>query len=498
MIDRARSWVQSHRNYRWFVLAVVAGGMIMSILNSSIVNVALPTIAGDFDTAVNTVTWVLIIFTITQATLMPVSGRAGDIYGHKRVFIAGVSVFTAFSLLCALSWSPLSLIAGRGLQAVGTSAIGPMSLAFAFSVFPAQERARALGILGGLNGIAPTIGLFLGGFLVAGLGWRSIFLISIPMAAVIIPLALLVLKETPPVYEGRGFDIAGALLLFIGLYSGLLALNQGDSWGWSSAPTLACFAVFAAFLAAFVAWESRIDRPMLDLELFRYRSLVSANIAGFFSTGAMFGALFMLPFYFQWVKGLSPSEFGWIIAPVALMFFIFSPLGGRLTPVFGARNTALFGLVVAGCAYLAMSLVLSVDVSLPLLVAIMALLGLGLAFTMAPTTTVAIHDAPADKRGIASSLPQMSRFAGASFVIALMGTFFSWRIDQHLLHSGVPENQLPGTGMAAAEAADGVSELVIKQASAEAFQDVFLFSVVFVVLAIAAVAFMPQLKGERE
>lgn len=493
-----RARILSHAKYKWFVLAVVAGGMMMSILNSSIVNMALPTIAEDFDAALSTVTWVIIVFTVTQATLMPVSGRAGDIYGRKRIFIAGVIIFAVNSLFCALSWNPGSLIVGRGLQAIGTSAISPMSLAFVFSVFPARDRARGIGTLGGINGIAPALGLLLGGFLVAGLGWRSVFLVSLPLAALIVPAAALVLKETPPAPEGKGFDVLGALLLSSGLYCGLLALNQGDIWGWQSPLTLLCFAAFAALLTSFVFWESHTSRPLLDPALFRYRSLVVANITGFFSSGAMFGALFMLPFYFQWVRGMSPWEFGWAIAPLALMFFIFAPLGGRLTTRLGARTTVMTGLLIAGAGYLSMSRVFDVDTGLPLLMGTMVLLGIGLALTMAPVTMSAIHEAPEDKRGVAASLPQMMRFIGASFVIALMGTFFTWRLGEYLLGLGVEAGGLPAGEMAAAARDGAMSEELLKQAMASTFQDVFLFALVFLGLALAAASFLPQLKGGGE
>lgn len=498
MIARTRARIRSHPRYRWFVLLVVASGMMMSILNSSIVNVALPTIAEDFDAAVNTITWVLIIFTVTQATLMPVSGRAGDIYGHKKIFIGGVGVFAAMSLLCAFSWGPYSLITGRGLQAIGTSAISPMSLAFVFSVFPVRERPRGVGIMGGINGIAPTLGLLLGGFIVAGLGWRSVFLISIPLAVLIIPASLLILEESPPSGEGRGFDIAGALLLFGGLYSGLLALNQGENWGWASARTITCFGTFVLLLGLFAAWEARSSRPMLDLALFRFRSLVAANISGFFSSGAMFGSLFLLPFYFQWVRDMSPSQFGWAIAPLALMYFIFAPQGGRLTPRIGARTTALIGLAIAAAGFLLMSRAVGVDSGMAPLLGSLMILGVGLALTMAPVTTTAIHEAPPDKRGVASSLPQMMRFVGASFVIALMGAAFTWRLRSHLAGLGVPAGSLPQAGLSSAGEVAGVSEELLKEALSRSFKDVFLFALLFVGLAAAAVSFMPQLKQADE
>ncbi len=333
---------------------------------------------------------------------------------------------------------------------------------------------------------------------ISSLGWRSIFLFSLPLAAIIVPMALLVLKETPPAQTGKGFDVAGALLLATGLLSGLMALNRGAVWGWGSAATLGCFAAFVVLLTAFVAWESRYHQPMIDLGLFRYRSLVSANISGFFSSGAMFGSLFLLPFYFQWVRGLTPWQFGWAIAPLAVMFFIFAPQGGRLTPRLGARNTALLGLTIAAAGFVAVSRTLGVSTSLVAQLAAMSLLGVGLALTMAPVTTVAISDAPADKRGIASSLPQMMRFIGASFVIAIMGSLLAWRLRENLAGLGVPADRIPAGGLSSLRSAGGADAEVLRAALAHSFQQVFLFALVFVALAMVAVAFMPQLKGDGE
>ncbi|MCL5882745.1 MAG: MFS transporter, partial [Actinobacteria bacterium] len=282
--------VRFHPQYRWLVLVTVAAGMMMAILSSSIVNIALPDISTEFGSSISTTAWVASIYMIMQATFMPVSGRAGDIFGHKRIFIAGLLLFAAMSVFCTFAWNAESLIAGRGIMAIGTSALSPMSLAFVMSAFPGRDRAQALGLMGGLMGAAPTVGFVSGGFLVQALGWRSVFLIAVPLCALIAPVAFLVLREyETPAAAGRGgvrgFDVPGAALLSSGLFCGLMALSQGGSWGWNDARTLAGFAAFAVLLALFLFWETRAPRPVIDLGLFRIRSLVSANITAFFSSG---------------------------------------------------------------------------------------------------------------------------------------------------------------------------------------------------------------------
>lgn len=494
MTGGLRQKVHSHHRYRWLVLVTVAAGMMMAILSSSIVNIALPEISRDFGSSITTTAWVATIYMITQATFMPVSGRAGDIYGHRKIFVLGLLIFTTMSVLCTFAWSVHSLIVGRGLMAIGTSALSPMALSFVMESFPGKERAQALGIMGGLMGSAPTVGLVGGGLLVEAFGWRSVFLVAVPLCLIIAPAALWVLKETePPAAGNKSFDVLGGLMLTSGLFSGLLGLSQGRAWGWTSYQTLACFGIFALLLVLFVLWESKVARPMLDLGLFKFRSLVSANVAGFFSSAAMFGTLVLLPFFFQSVAGNSPAAAGLKIAPMALMFLFVAPLGGRLTTRIGARNTPLLGLLIAGTGYIVVSRVIAVDVSTLAMGLSIAIMGIGLGLTMAPLTTAALHGIPPGKRGIASSLPQMSRFVGGSFGMAIAGTVLTWRVTANLSAMGASTETLAAASSAGG-GPDGIAaNPLAKAAFAGAFQDVFLFTVSIVLIAMVAASFVPQL-----
>lgn len=487
-----RQRVRSHPRFSWLVLVTVASGMIMAILNSAIVGIALPAISGEFSSSIATTAWVATIYMIIQATFMPVSGRAGDIFGHKRVFIAGLLIFTTMSIFCAFAWNIYVLIIARGLMAVGTSALSPMSLAFVMQAFPGRNRAQALGIMGGLMGSAPALGLVSGGFLVETLGWRSVFLVAVPLCALIAPLALWVLEETESTTAQRRFDVPGSVLLTTGLFSGLLSLSQGSDWGWGDPRTLGGFAVFAVLLVLFIFRERAAVQPLLDLGLLKIRSLVSANVVGFFASGSMFGSFVLLPFFFQSVLGGSPASAGMQIAPLALAFLLSAPVGGRLTIRIGARATALCGLGVAVAGYTAASRAIEVDISPVTLGLSIAIMGIGLGLANAPVTTAALHDIPSDKRGVAASLPQMSRFMGGSFGMAVVGAVLSWRVTAHLLALGVPESQ-------ASEAASGgvaglAGDRLLQSAYAGGFRDVFLFSVLLLVAGIAAAIFIPRLK----
>ncbi|MFA6000594.1 MAG: DHA2 family efflux MFS transporter permease subunit [Thermoleophilia bacterium] len=490
-----RSRLQALPYYRWLVLVTVAGGMMMAILSSSIVNIALPTITVEFGSSITTMTWVVTIFMITQATLMPVWGRAGDIYGHKKIFVIGLLLFSATSILCAVAWNPYSLIIGRALQAIGSSALSPMALAFVFEAFPQKRRAQALGIMGGVIGAAPVLGLTGGGLLVEAFGWRSIFYIYIPLCVVIVPVALFVLKESAP-NEQRGFDITGAVLLTTGLFSGLLGLNKGVNWGWSDPRVLGCFALMTMLLALFIFWESRTTQPMLDLGLLKIRSLAAANIAGFFSSGAMFASLVLLPYFFQSVLGDDPAATGFELAPLALMFVLVAPIGGRMTARIGPRKTASCGLAIAAAGFVILASQLSAEASAVRLGLSILVLGVGLGMTMAPLTTAAVHDAPRDKRGIASSLPNMSRFIGGSFAIAIFSTILSSRITSHMLAAGIQSDGITA-GQTSGEIG-AVADTAFKQALTASFRDVFLFAITFIAASFIFVQLIPRLRNEMD
>ncbi|MHB0866403.1 MAG: DHA2 family efflux MFS transporter permease subunit [Thermoleophilia bacterium] len=488
---RQRVW--SHPRYRWLVLVTVAAGAMVAILSSAIVNIALPDISTEFGAGISTTAWVATIYMIVQAAFIPVAGRAGDIFGHKRVFIAGLTLFTVMSLLCAFAWNIESLIAGRAIMAIGMSAMSPMALAFVLAAFPGRDRAQALGIMGGLMGTAPTLGLVSGGFLVDAFGWRSVFLAAAPLAAVILPVALWVLKESEATSTPRGFDVTGAALLATGLFGGLLSLSQGEAWGWKNPKTLTGFGLFFVLLLLFIYWEGRAKYPMLDLGLFRIRSLVSANITAFFSSGALFGAFVLLPFLFQSIAGDSPAVTGLKMAPLALMFLLTAPIGGRLTVRIGARNTSLLGLATAALGIFVVSRVISVDVSTVTMGLAIAIMGIGLGLTNAPVTTAALHEAPVDKRGVAASLPQMSRFVGGSFAVAVVSAVLSWRVSAHLIGMGASSAEASAAATANS-AAEFAGNPLARAAYSQAFQDVFLFSLAIVALAMLAAAFIPQLK----
>lgn len=462
-------------------LVVVACGMMLSVVNVSIVNIALPSMAGDLGVDVATVGWVVSGFLITQATMLPASGRAGDMFGRRRIFVAGISLVVVASVLCALAWNIESLIAFRVLQGVGASTLAPTAFSYATELFAPEERGAAMGLLGGVLGLAPVLALTLAGVLVEAAGWRSVFWFSPLIGVVVLAGAALVLDERrrPRREPGApsGFDVPGAVLAGATLVGLLLALSRGHAWGWTSAATLGALAVAGTGAVAFVARERTAPDPMMDLGLFRLRSLRTANLAGGVSAAALFGSTVVLPFYLGAVEGLSPVGLALAISPVALCFVVVSPLAGRAMARGLVGSTALatagMGLAAAGAAWMAFA---APRESYPWTLPGMLALGVGLAMSSSPVTTTALSEVPAERLGVAASLPNICRYTGAGFGVAALGA---------ALAAALP----------ASAADDPAADL---DAVADGFRVSMLLAVAFLVAGAAIAARMPrQVSGGR-
>jgi EmrB/QacA subfamily drug resistance transporter len=455
-------------------LMVVASGMMLSVVNVSIVNIALPEMAADLGVDVPSISWVVTGFLVTQATLLAVAGRAGDLYGRRRVFVAGVLVLCLGSVLCALAWSAPSLVAFRILQAVGACAMAPTAYAYAAELFGPRERGVALGVMGGVLGLAPVVSLNLAGVLVGTLGWRSVFWFSPVMGAAVLAGAGLVLVELRPRDADRDFDLAGAALAALGLFALLVAVSRGEAWGWTSAGTLASAAIGAAGLALFLLHESRAASPMIDLRLVRRRSLATANLAAMASSAALFGVLILLPFYLTAVVGFGAVELALAITPVAGSFVVVAPLAGRAIVRVGSERLATAGFLVAAAGALWMALTATGQDYTLLLPGLLGF-GIGLAMASAPITATAIHEVPAARLGVASALPNISRYTGGALGAAVLGA---------ILHASLSS----GLDRALGRVDAGSRELV-----AGGFRSALLVAVGFLLLAAVAAARMPRL-----
>lgn len=458
--------------WRWAALLVVGGGMMISVINISIVQIALPDMSAEFDSDANAIGWVVTGFLATQATLLPIAGRAGDLYGRYRIFVIGVLVLIFASVLCALAWSTESLIVFRILQGFGAAAMAPTAFSTVAELFSPRERGRAMGFVVSAISVAPVVGLLLAGLLVEAFGWRAVFWFTPVMGAIVLIGAALVLHEPPRRSTDSRFDLAGAALLGTGLFSLLLFLSRGQAWGWVGVPSVAAFGVALVALCTFVWWERRARQPMVDLLLFRLRSVTTANVASFAGAGTLFGVLLAFPFYLSGSLGFGALAMALATAPVALSYIVVSPLAGRWVNRVGFDRLAMGGYVTAGIGALWLGLT-APEQSLALLLPGIILLGAGLAFATTPITTLAISEVPPERLGVASSFPNISRYVGGALGAALLGAVLTASVG------GVLD-------------ADTATSTVERAGVAEGFSRASLVSIAFLAVAFVAASRMPR------
>ncbi len=404
----------------WLVLLSVGLGLFMVVVDMSILNIALPQIAGSLRADMGSIQWTLIAYTLLMTTLVPLFGRVSDVMGRKRFFVGGMAVFALGSLLAALSPSIHWLIGARLVQAVGGALITTNTLAIITDTFPAGKRGVAMGAQSILVSGGAAIGPTLGGFLVTHFGWEAVFYVNLPVGLVAVTLAL---KVLPPLRSHRALeplDWPGAGLLMTVLASILLAITQGASWGWTSNAILGLAVVGAVGSSFFVWWELRARYPLVDLTLFRNRAFSAGQLAGLFGTVAFASMMFLLPFYWQGLRGLSAQEAGIMMLPLPLVLMVVAPISGRLSDGYGARALASTGLTIVAFALLLIS---RIDAGTPVwsVLVRVAVMGLGLGMFMAPNNNAVMSSVGAHRRGIASGLLATFRFTGQSVGIAFVG-----------------------------------------------------------------------------
>ncbi len=333
-------------DYRWGLpLLVLVSGMFMAVLDTSIVNVAISTIEADFGATTDEVAWIVTAFTLTLGVIVPLSAWLAERFGPARVYAAALLGFGITSALCGLAWNLDSLIAFRVLQAIPGGILPPLSMAMLYRIVPPPKIGQAMGMYGLGIIVAPAIGPTLGGYLVEYVDWRWIFFINVPVSIVATFAAITILPKFPASERSR-FDTIGFAAIATGFFALLLALSEGESWGWTSFPvmTLACVSVVS--LAFFVVWELEIDRPLLDLRVFRSWEYVnSLMIISVLSIG-LFTVLFYIPVFLQAAQGLGAFEAGLILLPQALVMAVAMPLAGRIYDRIGPRWPALIGLAI--------------------------------------------------------------------------------------------------------------------------------------------------------
>jgi EmrB/QacA subfamily drug resistance transporter len=410
-------------NRKWWTLGAMCFALFMVMLDNTVVNVALPSIQRDLDASISSLEWTINGYTLSFAVLLATAGRLGDIFGRRRMFIGGVVVFTLSSATAGFAPDTLSLVISRIAQGVGAAFMMPGTLSIITDAFPAQERGKAIGTWAGVSALALAIGPLLGGFLTEHVGWQAIFFINLPVGIGAVLAALFAVRESRDETVGREVDYAGVAVLTAGLTALVLALVEGNSWGWGSPEIISLIAGSVLALALFAAIERRVRTPMVEFGLFASRNFIGAVSVAFIVTFAMLGMFFFLALYMQNILGYTPLEAGVRFLPTTLMIMIVAPISGRLSDRIGPR-----WLITAGMTLTATSLFMFTQIGdgttysdlLPAFI----LMGVGIAMTMSPMSTAAMNAVPVAKAGIASGVLSMSRMLGGTFGVAAIGALF--------------------------------------------------------------------------
>jgi EmrB/QacA subfamily drug resistance transporter len=406
------------------LLVLVCLAQLMVILDVSIVNVALPSIKGGLRFSTTGLQWVVNAYTLTFAGLLLLGGRAADLLGRRRVFVAGTALFSLASLLCALATSSSILIGARALQGIGGAIISPASLAIITTSFqkPA-ERNRALGVWGAMGGVGGALGALLGGVLTQGLGWPAIFLVNVPIGLLVLALAPVLVPEGRSALEHRHFDVLGATLVTGALTALVYAIVRTDTLGWGAPGVLVPLLAGVALLAGFVAVEGRFaSAPLVPLAIFRMRVLRAANLVVFLLYAAVFAMWFFLSLYMQQVLHYDAISTGLAFVPMTLGVVLATSLAPRLVARFGTRAVIAGGMLLSASGLLLLTGTRAGGsyAAQVLPGGVLSALGLGLA--LVPSTIAAMSGVSGSQSGLASGLLNTSRLIGGALGLAVLST----------------------------------------------------------------------------
>jgi EmrB/QacA subfamily drug resistance transporter len=431
-------------NRRWWTLAAMCFALFMIMLDNTVVNVALPSIQDDLGASLSGLEWTVNAYTLTFAVLLVTGGRLGDIFGRRRMFLFGVVVFAVSSAAIALSPDQGWLVGGRAVQGIGAAFMMPATLSIITVTFPAEERGKAIGTWAGVSALALAIGPVVGGALAEYVSWRAIFFLNLPVAVGAVMVTLFATRESRDESTHPTIDWGGIGALTVGLTALVLALVEGNSWGWGSAEIVALLATAVAGVAAFALIEPRVREPMVDFPLFRSRTFLGANLVAFIVTFSMLAMFFFLALYMQNILGYSAVEAGVRFLPATLMIVLIAPVAGRLSDRIGPRP-----LMVSGLALTAISLFLltriDVGTGYGLLLPAFIVMGAGIALVMSPMSTAAMNAVTPAKSGVGSGILSMSRMLGATFGVTAIGALFQHLASNQLAH------ELAGSGVTAAQ-----------------------------------------------
>lgn len=440
---KLKSFHHEHPSYRWWVLANVLITTFMSVLESTVVNTALPSMQNAFGTSLDVIEWVLTAYQLVFAVVLPLSGWLSDKIGYKRNFLMSLILFTTGSFLCSFAWNETVLIIFRIVQGIGGGMIMPVGMAIVTREFPPEQRGVAMGFYGIAAAASISIGPSLGGVLVDNIGWSSIFLINVPVGILAIVATVVIQREVIRKDVGP-FDTWGFVSIAVFLVSLLLALADGNAgWntgGWTSPFILTCFTVSAISLVAFFAVELSIEHPIVNLRLFLNRNFGFSNLLLFLIGLVLSGATFLMPVYMQGTLGYTALQSGLLFLPQGIVQAVISPVTGVLTDKLGPKVPALAGLGVLVVSFF-MNTMLTANPPFWLLMVPIVLRGAGFGLLFIAIQSVSVSALPVQQIAQGSGLSTLTRQIGTSFGVAIFGAIINYRNIFHAAVAGEDMNQ---------------------------------------------------------
>jgi EmrB/QacA subfamily drug resistance transporter len=424
--------------HRWRILAVVATAFFMTILDVSIVNVALPTIGEDLNFSRENLQWVITAYTIAFGGFLLLGGRAADLLGRRRVFMVGVALFTIASLVCGLSTSEGMLIVSRAVQGLGGAIISPAALSIVMTSFEeGPERNKALGVWGALGGSGAAVGVLAGGVLTEKAGWEWIFWVNVPVGAAVLLLTPFVVPESFRQTTRRRYDPLGAISVTAGLALLVYGISQAPEVGWATARTIGVLIASGALLVAFLVIERTVQEPLMPFRIFRVRTVAGANAVGALLGAVIFANFFLLTLYVQNVLGFSALKTGFTFVATAGTAVISAGVAQALTTRFGAKPIMTIGLILLTAGMVWYSQITADGSYVSDLLPGYLLVGVGIAFAFVPVSIAALAGVAEREAGLASGLINTSQQIGGAVGVAVASTVFTTRFDS-LVSDGNP------------------------------------------------------------
>src|SRR5580765_238570 len=407
---------------RWLALIVLCLGDLMIVLDTTIVNVALPSIRDDLGFTETSLAWVVNAYLLTFGGFLLLGGRLGDLFGQRRMFLAGIALFTAASVVCGLSTSQGMLVAARAVQGVGGAVVSAVALSLIMTLFTeAAERTKAMGVFGFVMAGGGSIGVLLGGVLTDTLSWHWIFLVNVPIGALVYVLTLRLLPPSPAAETRGRLDVWGAVTVTAALMLAVYAIVNGNKNGWLSAETLGLLAAAAVLVAGFFVIENRVREPLMPLAVLRLRNVWASNLVGILWAAAMFAWFFLSALYMQLVLGYSPLQVGLAFLPANVIMGLFSVgLSAKLVMRFGIKPPLVTGLVFAAAGSILLSFAPADGTFAVNILPSMILLGIGAGMAFNPVLLAAMSDVEQSESGLASGIVNTAFMMGGALGLAIL------------------------------------------------------------------------------